>query len=634
MAKLAKYKTKLDETQILIEEDALTKLFASIKEEVEKIDGEASYSSSDFRNSEVGKEKLQTFFKETKKYIGESEEENDQDEDKDKVEESLSLQNLVITDAIIESMISIASLYKGKECSFDVYAESKQGDKALNKYLKEVSKLYKKNIMKEAEEEIKTEEEDPLDNMTEEEKEAIEKFTEAIASFIEEEGSDKVCPKCGKEPCSCENCKNESEGEAGTDTKTQDQLNINDLKGDGADGKEGEAGADAKKLSENFFKKFVMSPLGTKTLKECSKSLKSVLVKLSESKLSKTLSNTSEIYAKVLSESVEESIKKSPLVKLGTLNEAQSKELTSLVSTTLNEMTEGVTKKLKEEMIENCENYINAEVLPSIMDSFDNKYVPSLKEEMVSSVNKYINYIAEQIAEDLGSKGLLVKTKKAEQLADFTESMLALIKDKLTIIPEQEDEMVRLSKRNEELKSSLTEAKVENAKMANRITDLRKENYVISALPEKLSEATKEKLLGYAQDVLWEACDDDIEKFKEEFDKACDEAEAIEKNEEEDLEKSESLKKKFAKKESECGDCDQKKEEDPKKDSEPKNEEDEKEDEKDQVNEWLKQALSLGGINEEEDPEKVDEEEDEKVEEEDEKEPIEEKFKRLGKKSK
>lgn len=611
------YKTKLTEEQVAIEEKAIQNLFMAVKEAVNGLEEGVSITSSDFRNSEKGKEAVKTFFSDTKKYLKEEEEvvdkENEEEEGEEKkVDESLYFQNVANTDALVESMISVLSLYKGKDASFDVFAESRQGDKALGKYLRATGKLAVKNQLKEAEEEMKEEDEEPLDNVTEEEKEALEKFAEAFAKFVKE-----------------------SEGEAGVDKKEEDDLNITE-EDDKEEVKEDDEPEEVteEEDKENIAEAFLKSDAGKTVLKECAKSFKSVSIKLG-SALDKKLDKTAKTYATALSESIEAGLANSPLTKLGTLNEAQSKELSALVSESVKEMASNVTKQLKEEMVTECEEYVNAEVIPSILESFDNKYVPKMKEEMAESVDKYINYVATQIAEDLNSNGLLVKSRKSVQLEEFSESIISLIKEKLTIIPEQENEMDRLIKRNDDLKTSLTEAKVEIAKMANRITDLRKENYVISALPENLSEATKEKLLGYAQDVLWEACDD-VETFKEEFDKAVDEAEAMEKDEQEELEKSESLKKKFGKKEAEeevcpiCGKsvciCDKNESED-----EPE-EKSEEEEEDNKVNEWLKAALSLGGLNEEEeDTEKNEEEDDKTVEEDDQEEPIEEKIKRLGK---
>ena len=612
------YKTKLTEEQVAIEEKAIQNLFMAVKEAVNGLEEGVSITSSDFRNSEKGKEAVKTFFSETKKYLKEEEEvenkENEEEEgegEEKKVDESLYFQNVANTDALIESMISVLSLYKGKDASFDVFSESRQGDKALGKYMRATSKLAVKNQLKEAEEEMKEEDEEPLDNVTEEEKEALEKFAEAFAKFVKESETNATDKETNEEE---EEDLKESETDA-ADKETNE---------------EEEEDTETKNVAEAFLK----SEAGKSVLKECAKSFKSVSIKLG-SALDKKLDKTSKTYATALSESIEAGLAKSPLTKLGTLNEAQTKELSALVSEAVKDMASNVTKQLKEEMISECEEYVNAEVIPSVLESFDNKYVPKMKEEMAASVDKYINYVATQIAEDLNSNGLLVKSRKSVQLEEFSEAVLSLIKEKLTIIPEQESEMDRLIKRNTDLKTSLTEAKVEIAKMANRITDLRKENYVISALPENLSEATKEKLLGYAQDVLWEACDD-VETFKEEFDKAVDEAEAMEKDDQEELEKSESLKKKFGKKEAEeevcpiCGksvcSCDKHESE------EDKEETNEEEEEDNKVNEWLKAALSLGGLNEEEEPEDKNEEEEEKsVEEDDQEEPIDEKIKRLGK---
>lgn len=301
--------------------------------------------------------------------------------------------------------------------------------------------------------------------------------------------------------------------------------------------------------TESVFERFINSEMGHEALRKWSNKVTASGFKISEC-IEPKLNKLCNLHVKALEEHISDSLKKSPIVTMGILNESQSNEIKLLVSEAVKEMSDISVTSLKEDMINTCEAYVNEEVIPSILDTFDKKYIPLIKDSLTEEVNDYITYVAKSIASELADKKLILKSRKTMQLESFEDELLSLIKERLTIIPEQEDELNKLEERNIELRESLQNANIEKVKMKNKILELRMENYIISHMPENLSESYKEKLLGYADEVLMESCED-MDTFKKEFLKACNEAEEAEQEEKADCDDS---MEKFKKEEKEC-DC-------------------------------------------------------------------------------
>jgi hypothetical protein len=302
-------------------------------------------------------------------------------------------------------------------------------------------------------------------------------------------------------------------------------------------------------IQESVFDQFIHSEKGYEALKKWSGKVVASGFKISEC-IEPKLNKLCNLHVKALEEHISDSLKNSPIVTMGVLNESQSNEIKVLVSEAVKEMADLSITSLKEDMINTCEAYVNEEVIPSILDTFDKKYIPLIKDSLTEEINEYVTYAAKTIASNLSDKNLILKSRKTMQLENFENELLGLIKDKLSIIPEQEDELNKLEERNAQLRENLQNANIEKVKMKNKILELRMENYVISHMPESLSESFKEKLLGYVDEVLMESCTD-MDTFKAEFRKACNEAEEAEQ--EEKIENEDSMKK-FKKEEKEC-DC-------------------------------------------------------------------------------
>lgn len=304
---------------------------------------------------------------------------------------------------------------------------------------------------------------------------------------------------------------------------------------------------DEEPIEESLFSLFANSKEGLQALKEWSNRINASSFKIADC-IEPKLNKLASIHIKAFEDHINESLKKSPVVTMGILNESQTDEIKLLVSESVKEMSDISITALKEDMINTCEAYLNEEVIPSILDTFDKTYIPMIKDSLTEEVNEYVTYVAKAIASELAGKNLVLKSRKTLQLEEFETDLIKLIKDKLSIIPEQEDELNKLETRNKELRESLQNVNIEKVKMENKVLELSMENYIISNMPESLSESYKEKLLGYADEVLMESCKD-MESFKEEFDKAC--KDAVEAEEEEKKASEEDSMDKFKKEEDE-----------------------------------------------------------------------------------
>jgi hypothetical protein len=213
----------------------------------------------------------------------------------------------------------------------------------------------------------------------------------------------------------------------------------------------------------------------------------------------------------------------------------------------------------------------------------------------------------------MNDKKLIVKSHKYLQLEDFTTTLLKLMEEKLSIVPEQEDELERVLAKNARLRESVNEKEIEKVKMNKELFELRKANYVLANLPESLSAMKKEQLLGYVEDVLDEC--DSMPEFKKMFNEAVDSACAADKDSEEEM--KEAKKRKKSKFESDDDDEDDMKESKKRKKSKFESEDDDedemeeakkskKESEDDDEDDMMERVLRAGGIRKESDDDDED----------------------------
>lgn len=390
-----------------------------------------------------------------------------------------------------------------------MYRKSAAGKKAIKKFVKKSQKAsYKadptlsRTMQKVAKLRREDEQEDETMGLSEEELAALDAFIVDIMESAEEIK---------------EACKKESEEDPESDNDEEDPEYESDDEGGDADDDEVDEVAvkhmtAKEKLQAKMYRK---SSAGKKSLKKYAKK-----VSRAGYKVDKALSRKMSKVAKLRRESIEEQLTEAmkDMEVFGTLNESESATIKTLFTESVVKFLDESETKIVSALTEEFEGYVSSEIIPSIVDTFDTAYVPEIVESLNKNVEKYLQFVAEDIASTLSDKNLIVKSEKSLQLEDFTSELLGMIKTKLQIIPEQEDAMLVLKSRVDQLKDQLDESIVEKVKLKNALDESKKEQFLLSGILSDLSEAKKEKFLEYVHDELFEMDYSDFtEKVKTEL---------------------------------------------------------------------------------------------------------------------
>ena len=390
-----------------------------------------------------------------------------------------------------------------------MYRKSAAGKKAIKKFVKKSQKAsYKadptlsRTMQKVAKLRREDEQEDETMGLSEEELAALDAFIVDIMESAEEIK---------------EACKKESEEDPESDNDEEDPEYDSDGEGGDADDDEVDEVAvkhmtAKEKLQAKMYRK---SSAGKKSLKKYAKK-----VSRAGYKVDKALSRKMSKVAKLRRESIEEQLTEAmkDMEVFGTLNESESATIKTLFTESVVKFLDESETKIVSALTEEFEGYVSSEIIPSIVDTFDTAYVPEIVESLNKNVEKYLQFVAEDIASALSDKNLVVKSEKSLQLEDFTSELLGMIKTKLQIIPEQEDAMLVLKSRVDQLKDQLDESIVEKVKLKNALDESKKEQFLLSGILSDLSEAKKEKFLEYVHDELFEMDYSDFtEKVKTEL---------------------------------------------------------------------------------------------------------------------
>ena len=276
----------------------------------------------------------------------------------------------------------------------------------------------------------------------------------------------------------------------------------------------------AKKL---LAKKYRMSAAGKKAMKKYLKKSSRAGYKVDKQR-SKLAKKVAAFRNEAIQESLDAQFAASPIFE--SLNEGESTEIKSIVFNAVSSLLDQSYEKIAEDVTSDYETYMNEEVMPEMINIFE-EYTHEIVSNLNENVEEYIEYIAEELKNELFEKNLVVKSVRSSELEAFSESLIDLIQEKLHIIPEQEDILFKNRETIEELSNAVQEAKVENIKMKNRLEEAKREMYVLKNMPSNISELQKENLQNYVKDVLDEA--ESFEEFKSHFDKAVNEA--VKKNE-------------------------------------------------------------------------------------------------------
>lgn len=265
-------------------------------------------------------------------------------------------------------------------------------------------------------------------------------------------------------------------------------------------------------------RKYRLSAQGKKAIKKYLKKKSKAGYRVNKA-LSKKMAKVAALRREAIEESLDAQFSATPLFE--SLNEGESNELKGIVFNAVTSILENSYEKIAEDVTNEYETYMNEEAMPEMVRIFE-EYSQEIVKSLNENVESYLDYVAESIVEELEDKNLIVKSQKTEALESFSEDLLALIKDKLNILPEQEDVLLKNKETIKSLSEDIQEAKVEAIKLKNKLEESEREIYVLKNLPSSLSELQKENIQNYVNDVLSEA--EDFSEFKNGFDRAVNEA--------------------------------------------------------------------------------------------------------------
>lgn len=235
-------------------------------------------------------------------------------------------------------------------------------------------------------------------------------------------------------------------------------------------------------------------------------------------RVDKTRSANMKKIAKVRSEAIKESINArfATFTNFGGLNEDQTTELKLMAKNVIGEMIDNSIDKIVEDIDKATENYINEVYNKNVMDIFE-QYKEEIVDGLYERTNGYLKVVADDVVNKLEGKHVFIKSPKFEMMEGFTNKLIALIKEDLKIVPEQEDALVAAREKISEISEQLEDAKIENESNKQSIIEAKKEAYMYKNMPSNLSEMKREDVIEYCKNELTEASYLD---FKKGFDDA------------------------------------------------------------------------------------------------------------------
>lgn len=314
--------------------------------------------------------------------------------------------------------------------------------------------------------------------LTEEEERAYDELVADIINAIESgeldeaDMDDEPCPECGNNPCTCDTDDDDDMDEASIHHMTSQEK---------AKARAYRRSAQGKRAILKHLRKTERS--GYRVNKELSKKMKKV--------------------AALRNESLMESFDDFMLVngRFGSLNEEESQSLLKGLKESLQEFLTNQEETNVRFLKEEVEGIVNEDVVPVVIGEMnmylEEKVIPSFLE----AINAYMTYVAESVSDELLEKKLVVKSSKTAQLEEFTEELFDLIKDKLKILPEQEDALDSYKDTIKGLQEKVSEERIEKLKLREEAIEAKKQLFINENLPKSLSEATREALSEEIMDI-------------------------------------------------------------------------------------------------------------------------------------
>ena len=239
--------------------------------------------------------------------------------------------------------------------------------------------------------------------------------------------------------------------------------------------------------------------------------------------LKSVIANHSAMRLESIKENIDSQLMETTLFE--SMDSGEASKMKHIVAEAVNAVVEKSCLAVAKDITKIYESYVNNEVVPSIDKYVQKVVVPSVVSKLNKNVDKYLHYVAEEISADLHREGMLVYSPKSEMLESFAADMLSLIKNKLQIMPKREEALIKAKSHIADLNEELQDKSVEFKRMKRAYIETKRENYVLTHMPENISESQKEILSNYAKDELSECVT--MSEFRKAFNKACREVQEI-----------------------------------------------------------------------------------------------------------
>ena len=139
--------------------------------------------------------------------------------------------------------------------------------------------------------------------------------------------------------------------------------------------------------------------------------------------------------------------------------------------------------------------------------------VETIKEELSSSVDKYLTYCAEEWTKE--NELAIERGLRSEMTENFIEGLKKLFVEHYVEVPEDKyDVMDELANRLDEMESKLDAEVSKNMEITEELGSLKRQNVVTKAC-EDLSESQKEKMVSLSEGVDYKDTEDFAEKVSE-----------------------------------------------------------------------------------------------------------------------
>jgi hypothetical protein len=380
------------------------------------------------------------------------------------------------------------------------FLDSEKAKKALAKLSKKCKKFNSDDSIIE-----KIKNSDPDDEVTEENDDVVEtdgispELFKDIVNFVKEnpelldEQEESVCPICGETDCSCE--VEEADDEIFTKKSRKNSDDEDDDIDEDDELEENEDASlrrnihNAKRRAKRKSEKLLQARFNqwkNNWKAKCGDDL-------NEAQLFSLISKAAKTRTQAVKEAFNETLYLTGN-QFGSLTETETKTLVKTASNMVNKFINESSELIKKDCNLAAEKYISSEVIPNLVAKFDAYKDEVMRPELYEQFEGYMNYVVKHLFKELKERKLIIRSKQTENLAEFTEELLGLIKKKLQILPEREDALTVYEEKVRQLSEMVSEEKVRRIKTKDKLIEAEKELWIYKNIPDHLSESKKDSL--------------------------------------------------------------------------------------------------------------------------------------------